>query len=407
MTELSLLELKSTLTPLQFARYFKNKGPLYFKEMEKLWIVSNHSLAKQILLNPQFSCDRTAVFTANLESGNAKLMMDFLSLVTNMMVMSDAPKHTLRRRICYEGFGSQVIHEWSDLARQYIQTQINLCKNKNSLELVEEIAIKIPMEIFANFFNIPETLREEFYLISNTMTQFFGGSIINDPVNLKKVNAGAKALKSFFTELLEMKRQSPSDDFLSSLIKHQNSFELTDDEILAQTVMILLAGQVTTTDQFSNNMYTLLSNPDVFSILQNNMHAAHFSMENVIEELNRLDPAVTFIFRIAKEDYLFEEQQIRAGDPVFIATHAVNRDDSVFQQPDLCNFFRESNPHFSYGFGSHYCFGAKFANKIMRVCLEEMLNAFPNLRLNEALPPIRKHESIAFSGFSQMSLLLG
>ena len=178
---------------------------------------------------------------------------------------------------------------------------------------------------------------------------------------------------------------------------------LAEGEIISQAIMMLVAGQVTTTDQMCNNLYTLLTNQSAKIELWNNPQI----IESALDELNRLDPAVTFIFRVAKEATMVGSTKINKGGVIFIATHAVNRDPNYFDQPDECILTRPNNKQISYGYGGHYCLGAKLAKREMKSCFLEIINAFDDIDIPRDETPIRKHHSLAFSGFESFQLDIG
>ncbi len=219
------------------------------------------------------------------------LLQDFFGVVSKMMVMSDAPDHTARRRICYYGFSNQTLEGLSSLIEKTIDKQITRCLNQGFIEIVEDLAKIIPSIILADFFHIPENERNLFYEWSNNMTQFFGGASRYRNEDGVEVNNSASGLKNYFSELIDKRRKNPQDDFLSILLKNQKSFGLSDDEIISQAIMMLVAGQVTTTDQLCNNIYTMMTMPNVLADLRNDK----LDFKEALDELNRLDPAVTLI----------------------------------------------------------------------------------------------------------------
>lgn len=400
MKKMTLMDMKRNLTPTDFAQQLRAMGDIFWWPAGNFWVITSHHLAKTILLSDDFTCDRSPFFVSRMPNLDLTLIQDFFSVVGKMMVMSDAPQHTSRRRICYNGFTSDALEELQPLLQKTIEKQIDYCQSKGSIELVEDIAKIIPSTILADFFNIPESERNLFYQWSNNMTQFFGGSSEYTNEDGIEVNHSAQSLKNYFKSLIEKRRRAPENDFLSTLLKHQEAFGLSDDEIVSQAIMMLVAGQVTTTDQFCNNIYTLLSNPENKIMLLENIDR----IELALDELNRLDPAVTFIFRVTKRDTMIGEQPIKAGDVIFISTHAVNRDPMVFENPNECIFTRKGSKELSYGFGSHYCLGAKLARVEMKNCLLMILKKFPNLAISKEEIPIRKHHSLSFSGFERLVL---
>jgi cytochrome P450 len=399
----SLLDLKIMYPPAMFAEKLREKGDIFWWAPANFWVITSHQYARAILTSDDFTCDRTPFFISRMPNIDLPMIKDFFGVVGKMMVMSDAPAHTARRRICYDGFTNQTLQDLLPKIHRTVTKQIDHIIAKGSLEVVEDLAKIIPSTILADFFHIPEAERQSFYDWSNNMTQFFGGASQYRNEDGIEVNHSAKSLRDYFIDLIKQRRAQPSNDFLSMLLKHQSAFGLDDDEIISQAIMMLVAGQVTTTDQFCNNLYTLLSEPNAYEKLQED----GLDLKDALDELNRLDPAVTFIFRVTANDTLIGDQPIKKGDVIFISTHAVNRDPIVFEDSNTCLLSRKNNKQLSYGFGGHYCIGAKLAALEMKTCLQEMLKRLPNLRFISEDPPVRKHHSLAFSGFERLPLLFG
>lgn len=397
----TLMQLKQTSTPTEFSNHLREMGDIFWWEAGKFWVITSYDLAKQVLTSNDFSCDRTPFFLSRMPEMNLALIEDFFKVVSKMMVMSDATEHSSRRRICYHGFTSQCIDQLKPLINETIVTSLKSLVPNKPYNFVSELAETIPSTTLAEFFAIPESERLDFYHWSNNMTQFFGGSTSYYDADGIKVNHSAKQLHQYFADLIEIRRKKPGQDFLSTLLAHQTHFELTDQEIISQAIMMLVAGQVTTTDQMCNNLYSLLSKPGLWQELQR--HIA--DLDEYIEECNRLDPAVTFIFRVTKQDAFLGSQAIPKGAVIFISTHAINRDPVYFPNPDEIDIHRPKNNHFSYGYGSHFCLGAKLARVEMQAVFTIMLQQFPQLRLSSDSPAIRKHHSLSFSGFEQLELI--
>lgn len=400
MNQMTLLDMKKNNTPTEFARQLREMGDIFWWAPGNFWVITSHQNAKQVLTSQDFSCDRTPFFLTRMPDLNLELVQDFFAVISKMMVMSDAPSHTSRRRICYDGFTNQTLDQLEPLIQKTINRQIDLCQKKSAIEFVNDFAKLIPSITLAEFFSIREEDRENFYLWSNNMTQFFGGASEYQDVDGIKVNQSAKNLQQYFINLVNERENSIENDFLSILIKNKEAFGLTDDEIISQAIMMLVAGQITTTDQMCNNLFTLLSD----SVAKNELLKSPSIIDTALDELNRLDPAVTFIFRVTKRDTKIGSQSINEGDVIFISTHAVNRDPLYFEQPDRCILTRQNNKEISYGYGSHYCLGAKLAKREMNLCLSALMRCFPNLEMDANNIPTRKHHSLAFSGFETFPL---
>src|SRR5690606_23936893 len=149
------------------------------------------------------------------------------------------------------------------------------------------------------------------------------------------------------------RRNKPEDDFVSHVLKMQSEFDLTQDELVSQLIMMLVAGMATTTDQINNSMFLLGLHQDI----QDEVRKCPRLIPQMLEEFKRYDPAVTFIFRVAKGQTKIGEQLINPGDVIFISTHLVNRDLPIEEKPFELNLHRKAK-HLSYGYGAHYCIGA-------------------------------------------------
>lgn len=403
MKPYTLMQLKQSTTPDEFSRHLREMGELFWWEPGQFFVVTSYALAKAVLTSEDYTCDRTPFFISRMPEMNLALISDFFKVVSRMMVMSDAPAHTDRRRICYHGFGQQTLDKLKPLIDATIERCLLAFKPGQSFDFVHQLAQTLPSTTLAELFAIPERERLDFYEWSNNMTQFFGGSTTYQDADGIRVNHSAKRLYDYFANLIEARRRHPGQDFLSTLLLHQAHFGLTDDEIISQAIMMLVAGQVTTTDQLCNNVYTLLTKPGLWSRLQQDSHR----LDAYLEECNRLDPAVTFIFRVTRNDTALGGQLIEQGKVIFIATHAINRDPVHFSNPDEVLVEGRTVPHYSYGYGSHFCLGAKLARLEMHRLVEVLLKRYPKLQIDPGHTPQRKHHSLSFSGFEHLFLCPG
>lgn len=395
-----LLDQKKRMTPNEYAQMLRSHGPIFYWETNGIWVVTDYELAKEILRNPDFSANRTSFFISRMPNLDLHLIQDFLGSVGKMMVMSDAPEHTSRRKVAATGLNETLIDRYRYLVDDIVRDLILTAEQKGYIEFVEDLAQPLPSAILADLFKIPITERKAFYLWSNNMTEFFGGASQYRNEDGREVNQSTVALRSYFERLIKDRKEKPQDDFLSTMLSHQEKHSLEDGELISQAMMMLVAGSVTTTDQLCNNMFTLLTEPTVLEDMKNDLTL----LPTAMEELNRFDPGVSYLFRVVSRDTQLQEYSFHTGDTVFISNHAINRDPKLFPNPEFCNIRRQPNPHFAYGHGAHYCMGARLARIQMMSLFGQLLSRFPNLRLNRQRLFERRHYSLAFSGFAKLYL---
>lgn len=395
-----LLDRKKRMSPKEYAQMLRSYGPVSYWATNGLWVVTDYEIGKEILKTPQFSADRSAFFISRMPNMDLRHIGDFFGVVGKMMVMSDAPDHVKRRKAAALGLNDALVDHYRSIISKTVDELIEHAEKKGFIEFVSDLALPLPSAVLADLFHIPKEKRADFYRWSNNMTQFFGGASQYRNEDGIEVNQSALALKTYFSRLMDERRQNPQDDFLSIMVSNQHTYGLSDDEVVSQAIMMLVAGSVTTTDQLCNNMYTLINEPQALKKIREDLSL----LPTAIEELNRLDPGVSYLFRSVKEDISLKGYHFKTGETVFISNHAVNRDPSVFNDPDVCNIERNPNPHFAYGHGSHYCIGAKLARIQMMTLFTKLLERYPMMSFDQKQPPIRRHYSLAFSGFETITI---
>jgi len=396
--DISMLAAKRESTPAEFAQWLKRHGDVYWWDKGKFWVVTRWAFADRILRGPEFSADRGGFFISRMPNLDLSLLEDFFTVVRKMMVMSDGSEHARRRGVAQKAMGDAAVAAFRGALERAVRELVAVLPEEG-FEFVRDVAEPLPQRLLAELFAIPEADRPSFYRWSWEMTQFFGGASAYQNADGVRVNTCAKALREYFEGLLAYRREHPSNDVTSMMLSLQSSLGLTDSELVSQAVMMLVAGQVTTTDQLCNNFHTLLEQPERWAALAKNPER----FPSAMEECNRLDPAVTFLFRIVKETVTVGDATFAAGDVVFVSSHCVNRDASTYDAPETFRPDRAKNPHMAYGHGAHYCLGAKLAREAMVACFRAIAVRFPHLALTEGAVA-RKHPSLAFSGFERLAV---
>ena len=188
----------------------------------------------------------------------------------------------------------------------------------------------------------------------------------------------ATEMVDYTKRLLAERRENPRDDFLGILANAQTE-EITEDEIVANAMLLLLAGHVAPRNLIGNVTYLLLTHPDQFARLR----AEPGLLRNAIEETLRYEPPVTLIPRIALEDFELRRNTIRKGQIVQLSIASANRDATHFPDPDRFDITRKPGRILSFGHGPHGCLGAPLAMEEAQIALETLFRRMPDLRLDE------------------------
>jgi cytochrome P450 len=209
-------------------------------------------------------------------------------------------------------------------------------------------------------------------------------------------------MEEYFRPLIADRRRRPKNDLLGLLAaKHDGDEVLSDQELMANAVLMLFAGHETTTNLIGNGLHALLETPGAWDACA----AGHVDWSRVIEELLRFDSPVQIMTRVAGEDVRWAGQTIRAGQCVYCLVGSANRDGSVFTDPDRLDLGRETVPrHLAFGQGAHFCFGAPLARLEGQIILRLLARRFPGLRRDRSVP-LRWRKQLTLRGLEALPVL--
>jgi len=192
-----------------------------------------------------------------------------------------------------------------------------------------------------------------------------------------------RELQAYFARIAEERRREPREDLLSALLAaEQEGDKLTTDEVFSTCILLLVAGNETTTNLIGNGLLALLRHPDQLALLRDDPSL----MGSAIEELLRYDSPVQATSRFVLEEAEVNGHPIRSGQQVIALLGAANRDPERFPDPDGLDITRQDNQHLSFSHGFHYCLGAPLARLEGQIALSALMERFPELRLATDAP---------------------
>jgi cytochrome P450 len=197
--------------------------------------------------------------------------------------------------------------------------------------------------------------------------------------------AGVFQMMSFFTAALADRRANPREnDLISILLEAEVDGEkLTEGDLLAFCFLLIVAGNETTRNAISGGLQVLSEHQDQKRMLLNDMSL----LDSAIEEILRWVSPVHHMSRNVTADVEIRGKTLREGDRLIMWYPSVNRDEDIFDDPYRFDITRTPNDHLAFGIGEHFCLGAGFARKELRVMFEELFRRFPNIEM--AGPPER------------------
>lgn len=315
---------------------------------------------------------------------------------------SDPPLHTRLRRVVGHTFAAHRIEQMEPRIRAITAGLLDRVEQRGQFELMADLANPLPMMVISEMLGVPQKDYEQFKSWCDSFVA--GQNVLPGMPVPPEVEAANNALREYFAAEIEKRRRQPSDDLIGTLVAAQEQDGLSTEETLAFIVMLLVAGNETTTNLIGNGMLALAGNPEQMARLQ----AQPQLVETAVEEMLRYDPPiqVALTLPVARRDIDIGGTTIPAGALVFVILAAANRDPARFADPERFDISRHPNPHLAFGDGIHHCAGASLARLEGRIAFSTLLSRFPRLELAQpgVQPPYKGSYFMRGIGSLQMAI---
>jgi len=289
-------------------------------------------------------------------------------LQADNLIASDPPVHDRLRAIVNRGFTPRRIAALEDRIREIAVEELEKVATKGEMDLVADLSMPLPVRVIAELLGVPPERLHDFKRWSDTIiTSATGVTGSTDPEASLRAR---EEFLDFFAQAIALRRENPSDDLISTLIRAEvGEGTLSENEVLAFTVLLLVAGNETTTNLLGNALLALTEHPGELERVSRDTEL----IPSLVEEVVRYDSPVQAIMRQTTSDADLSGVAIPKGKMVMVLLGSANRDEEWL--PDAQRFDAARNPkgHVGFGFGLHFCLGASLARLEARVALEELV----------------------------------
>ena len=315
-----------------------------------------------------------------------------------MMIDMDDPDHLNRRKLVNRGFTPKRIRDSEPAVRQACDEIIDAVCERGQADLVTEIAAPLPMIMIGDALGVRPEHRADLLRWSDDM---LGGQDIHAlPETIDRASAAFEEYTAYATEVIADRKTSPSDDLMSVLCHAEvDGDRLADDELVMESLLILVGGDETTRHVISGGVYQLLTHPDQRDALATDRPR----IPTAVEEMLRWVTPIKNMVRTVTRDVELRGQQLREGDELMLIYPSANRDEDVFDEPYRFDVRRDPNDHLAFGFGPHFCLGAALARLEAQVMVERLLTRLPDLHLADTSGTEPERRAAHFiSGYESM-----
>lgn len=319
--------------------------------------------------------------------------------VERWMFSLDAPQHTRLRKLVARAFTPRAVEAMHrDIEREADDLLDRLAAGApEGVELLSGFAQAFPIRVIARVLGLSLDVYEALRRWSGAIAK------VLEPTARKAdrltANAGVIEMTAYLLEQVSARRERRTNDVVSILLAAEDDGDrLTEDELVAQLVMMFVAGHETTTNLIGNGMLALARHPQQLERLRSDSSL----LPSAIEEMLRFESPANTNARVTHEEIVVGDKTIGAGQLVMCMLGAANRDPEVFADPDRFDVARTSNPHQSFGGGVHFCIGAPLARLEARIAFERLLRRWPEIHVDES--GVRWRPLVNLRGLGQLPL---
>ncbi|MGL4541001.1 MAG: cytochrome P450 [Polymorphobacter sp.] len=311
------------------------------------------------------------------------------------MLVLDDPDHARLRRLVTHAFNARAIENMRPQVAAVADALLDAVVDTEQFDLIEDYASPLPIIVIAAMLGVDVADRADFRRWSTGLANVF--SPLRTPELLAKLKANSDELSAYFERAIASRRAVPRDDLISALIAvEDNGDRLSTQEIITMCNLLLLAGNLTTTDLIGNTVLALLEHPDQRAKIM----VDPARIVDAIEETLRRDPPVMQSMRIATRPRTVGGVDLEEGAAITTFLMAAGQDPALHSNPLSFDIDRLDKTHFAFGGGVHFCLGAPLARAEAEIALTRLLGRFPGLTL--AGQPIERNISAAFNGVKEL-----
>jgi cytochrome P450 family 142 subfamily A polypeptide 1 len=293
-----------------------------------------------------------------------------------MMIDMDDPQHLLRRKLVNAGFTRKRLKVQDESIGRLCDMLIDAVCERGECDLVNDLAAPLPMAVIGDMLGVLPEEREMFLKWSDDL--MVGLSSTVSEADLQTTMDAFVAYNDYTRSKMEERRAEPTDDLISVLVHAEvDGQRLSDDDILQETLLILVGGDETTRHTISGGIEQLIRNRDQWDLLQNDADL----LPGAIEEMLRWTSPLKNMARTVTADTEFHGTALKKGEKMLLLFESANFDDAVFGDPDNFRIQRDPNSHLAFGFGTHFCLGNQLARIELVNMTRRVLQRLPDLRL--------------------------
>ncbi len=399
ITQVNITSATFKANPFPFYAQLRAEAPVFLVTLptkQRAWLVTRYDDVQAVLKDARFAKDRRNAMTLQQLKKAPWVPPMFKALEHNMLDL-DSPDHTRLRALVHKAFTPCLIEQMREQIQVLTHELLDAVEPKGEMDLIADFALPLPLTMIGRILGVPAEDNPKFHRWTKVLVSAGANR------NLFVLVPPLMSFMGYLKKLIKERHAHPKDDLITALVQaKEGSDTLSEDEILAMIVLLLVAGHETTVNLIGSGSLALLEHPDQLERLRREPTI----IKPAIEELLRfVCPVETATERYAREDITIAGTTIPRGELTLAVIASANRDSHYFDNPDALDLTRENNKHLAFGQGAHYCPGGPLSRLEGQIAIGTLVQRIPNLRLAVAPSQVRWRGAFVLRGLEALPVL--
>jgi pimeloyl-[acyl-carrier protein] synthase len=367
-----LLDPEVLANPYPLFRRLRSEDPVHWDPFLHTWVVTRYVDVLEVLHT--FSANRTHT-PEKLQAMGLSEMSPLAQLMVKQMLFMDPPAHTRLRGLASQAFSPARVEVLRSHIREIVNRLLDEVQNRGQMDIIADLAEPLPAIVTAEMLGVPLSDRHQLKAWSADFAEMLG-NFQHNPEHAPRMLRTVQNMTAYFRDRIRELKNIPREGLVHSLMSAEiDGDRLTEEEVVANSIVTMVGGQETTTNLIGNGVLTLLRNPGEMERLQEDQSLT----PSAVEEMLRYESPSQHTGRLAPEDVELGGKAIRKGQAVMAVMAAANRDPERFPDPDRFDVARADNRHLAFGYAAHFCFGAALARVEGQEALEAIVRRLSSL----------------------------
>ena len=388
-----LLDPEVLANPYPLYHRLRSEAPVLWDPFLHAWVVTRYK--DVVTVFQRFSANRTPT-PEQLAALGLSALKPLAQVMVLQMLFLDPPAHTRVRGLASKAFTPRRVEVLRSHIQDITSSLLDAVQSRGHMDVIADLAYPLPAIVTAEMLGVPTSDWKQLTAWSADFAQVLG-NFQHNPDHAAKVIRSLEEMIVYFRAAIRENENHPREGLINALMNAElDGDRLSEEEVVANTIVTMVGGQETTTNLIGNGILSLLRHLDQLEKLRADLSL----IPSAVEELLRYESPSQHTARLAPDDVELGGKTIRKRQAVIAVMGAANRDPERFPDPDRLDICRQDNRHVAFAWASHFCFGAPLARIEGQIAFATVLRRMPDLKM--APCPVTWRENLGLRGLTAL-----